>query len=437
MMVKRLRWAVIVAGTLALALVLAACSNASTTVTTIKPGASLPKTGPAPGVTSNSITVGTLATESGALSPGFGEIVDGVQAYFDMVNAQGGVNGRKLELKYNLDDQGNSTNDETQARNLVTQDHVFAVVGVGTPFFYGSTFLAQSQTPTFGYVVTSNWNTYPNLFGAYGSYLDYNTESPTAAFLAKEVGAKSVAVLAYSFAPSKDPCQDVVNGLSQFGVHVGFQDLNFGIGGNPTADVQQMVAKHVDMTFSCMEGSDNLSFQQSMRQYGLTNVHSVWLNGYSRSLIAANPTLMNGVIFGVQHVPFEAETQFPGVYPGLAQYFTEMQKYEPKWIYDDTAMQGWINAAQFVAGLRAIGSNVTQNRLIDAINQETDYNAGGLVPPINWTNAHTTALPPYCGAYVEVENGTTKVVFTNGTAVFSCVGANATQVAAPPNTPGA
>ena len=81
---------------MALALVLAACSNASTTVTTIKPGSKLPTTGPAPGVTSNSIIVGTLATESGALSPGFGEIVDGAQAYFDMVNAQGGVNGRKI-----------------------------------------------------------------------------------------------------------------------------------------------------------------------------------------------------------------------------------------------------------------------------------------------------------------------------------------------------
>ena len=223
----------IVLGSVVLAFALASCSNASTTPTTFKPGSKLPSGGPAPGVTGNSIAVGALATESGPLSSGFGEITDGVQAYFDMVNAEGGVNGRILDLKYNLDDQGNSTNDETQARNLVEQDHVFAVVGVGTPFFYGSTFLAQTQTPTFGYVVTSNWNNYPNLFGAYGSYLDYSTEEPTAAFLAKALGSKSVAVVAYSFGPSKDPCQDVVNGLVHFGVHVGFKDLNFGIGGSP------------------------------------------------------------------------------------------------------------------------------------------------------------------------------------------------------------
>ncbi len=437
-MVRRLSPAGIVLGSVVLALALASCSNASTTSTTLKPGSKLPSGGPAPGVTGNSIAVGALATESGALSSGFGEITDGVQAYFDMVNAEGGVNGRLLELKYNVDDGGNTTNDEDQARNLVEVDHVFAVVGVGTPFFTGSQFLAEESTPTFGYVVTQDWNNSPNLFGTFGSYLDYSTEEPTAAFLAKALGSKSVAVVAYSFGPSKDPCQDVVNGLVQFGVHVGFQDLNFGIGGSPTSDVQQMVSHHVDLLFSCMDGSDNLAFELAMHQYGLTSAHSIWLNGYSRSVIAANPTLTSGVIFAVQQVPFEAATQFPGDYPGMQQYISTMEKYEPNWVYDETAIQGWINAAQFVAGLRAIGRNVTQTRLIDAINEETDFNAGGLELPINWTNAHISALPPYCGAYVEAENGNTKVVFNQGSSVFVCVGPNsANRVPLPPNTPGA
>ena len=57
-----------------------------------------------------------------------------------------------------------------------------------------------------------------------------------------------------------------------------------------------------------------------------------------------------------------------------------MQKYYPQYVYDDTAIQGWIYAEQFVTGLKAIGRNVTQNRLVDAINKETDFNAGGLEP---------------------------------------------------------
>ena len=438
MMVRRLRAVVGVLGALVLGSALASCSNVSTTTaTTINPTSPLPSGGPSPGVTSDSITVGALATESGALASGFGEIVDGVQAYFDMINAEGGVNGRKLYLKYNVDDAGSTTNDEDQARNLVESDHVFAVVGVGTPFFTGSQFLAQEGTPTFGYVVTQDWNNSPNLFGAYGSYLDYSTEAPTAAFLARALGSKSVAVVAYNFGPSSAPCQDVVNGLVHFGVHVGFEDLNFDVGGSPTSDVQQMASHHVDLLFSCMEGSDTLAFERAMHQYGLTT-HAIWLSGYSRSVVAANPTLTNGVIFAVQHVPFEAATQFPGMYPGMEQYISTMEKYEPQWVYDDTAIQGWINAAQFVAGLRAIGRNVTQTRLIDAINRETNFNTGGLEPPLNWTNAHTSALPPYCGAYVEAMNGSTKVVFNEGSSVFVCVGMNNDhRVALPANTPGA
>ena len=139
--------------------------------------------------------------------------------------------------------------------------------------------------------------------------------------------AKSVAVLAYSFAPSKARA-----GHGQGIVHI---RLPCRVPGpelqyrrvNPTADVQQMSAE---------ERRHDLLVHGGERQPGLPAVdapvraedtHSVWLNGYSKSVINANPTLMNGVLFGDQHVPFEAETQFPGAYPGLQQYFTEMQKY--------------------------------------------------------------------------------------------------------------
>jgi branched-chain amino acid transport system substrate-binding protein len=436
-MSRRLRGALVLLGTAALALGIAACGNAqAVTQTTLKPKSPLPLTGPDPGVTSNSIDVGTLATETGPLAPGFGEIVNGAEAYFDLINSQGGVNGRKIYIKYQENDGGSTTNDETEARTLVEQDHVFAVVAVGTAFFTGSTFLAQSGTPTFGYVVTQDWNKYPNLFGAYGSYLDYSTEEPISGYLSSELHAKSVAVLAYSFGPSAQPCADIAAGITHYGFHLGFEDLNFGIGASPTADVQKMKNAGVDLVFSCMEGTDNLAFSKAMLQFGM-NTHFVWLDGYSQSVIQANPTVMNGVIFEEGHVPFEAASQFPGAFPAIQQYITTMQKYYPQYVYDDTAIQGWIDAEQFVTGLKAIGKNVTQNRLVDAINKETSYTAGGLVAPINWLTSHTSAAPPYCAASVEDENGKTSVIFNHGNSVFICLGANSdVPIANPAGTPG-
>jgi len=401
-----------------------------------------PVSSTAPGVTKNSVIVGSLATASGPLSGQFGQIVDGVQAYFDVIDADGGVDGRKIYLKYQADDTGSPTNDTTQARNLVEQDHVFAVVGVATPFFSGSSFFSAEGTPVFGYTVSTAWNDPPNLFAAYGSYLNYAETQPGQVYLARALNAKSVAVVAYNVAAdSEDACASTIKGLQAAGIHVGFQDLNFGLGANPTADVLAMKAAHVDLFSSCLEGSDNLAFAQAMNENGLSAVHEVWLNGYDRSYLQQDPTGMVGVIYVIQHVPFEAATQFPGKYPAMAQYLNTMEKYEPSAVYNDLAFQGYVNAAQFVQGLReeaATHKPLTQGDLVATINKETAFTAGGLIPPVNWKVAHTSTPLPYCTALVEVEpRDQLKVVFVqNGDQVLGCVNREGQQVAPPSGTPG-
>lgn len=378
----------------------------------------------APGVTSNSITVGALATLSGPLSSMFGDIVYGAKAYFDMVNAQGGVDGRKINFVHVLDDTGNPTTDADDARNLVEQDHVFAIVGVGSPFFT-STYLCQSGTPTFGYVVVDNWRNCPNLFGAYGSTLDYSTGQATLAYLASQLKVQSAAVIAYGIAASsKDACASYIQGLQKFGIHVGFQDLNLGYAADPTPDVQKMVQAHSDFLVTCVDEPENLKFVQSMHQYGLTNVHTVWLTGYDRNVVQQNESIMTDSIFSLQHVPFEAPQDFPGKYPGMAQYLSTMNKYEPAWTYDDISFQGWINAAQFVAGLRAVGSDLTQQKLVAAINAEKGFNADGIMGPIDpdWATAHSRAEPPFCNSYVEVMSGgvVKPILVQNGDQTMLC-----------------
>jgi ABC-type branched-subunit amino acid transport system substrate-binding protein len=378
-----------------------------------------------PGVTSKQIVVGSLATQSGVLAGQFGSTVEGVQAYFDYVNAHGGIDGRKIALKYKLDDAGSTSTDTAQARNLVEQDHVFAVLGVGTPFFTGASFLQAEGTPTFGYVVTQDWNKRPALFGAYGSFLDYTTSQPVEAYLAKKLKAKSVAVIAYSIAASShDACASVVQGLKKAGVHVGFQDLAFGYASNPTADVLKMKAAHVDLYVACIASNDNLAFAKSLKEYGLGSIKKIWLNGYDRTYLKQAPSAMVGTIYLLQHVPFEAAAQFPGKYPAMAQYLATMKKYEPGYVYNDLSFQGYLNAVQFVQGLKEMNKAhlpLTQANLIKTINKEKAF-TGGLTTSVNWTNAHVSAPPPYCSAFVEVEaHDALKVVFQQkNDEVFVC-----------------
>ena len=113
-------------------------------------------TSSAPGVTSNSITVGTISTQTGTLASNFSSLIYGERAYYDYINAQGGVNGRKINYKYALDDGGNPTTFNQLANTLINQDHVFAVTGVATAFFSPNLFV-ESGIPTYGYNVTGNW----------------------------------------------------------------------------------------------------------------------------------------------------------------------------------------------------------------------------------------------------------------------------------------
>ena len=62
----------------------------------------------------------------------FGAVGPGAKAYFDYVNAKGGVNGRKIEYRF-YDDAYNPAQTVQLTRKLVEQDRVFAVFnGIGT-----------------------------------------------------------------------------------------------------------------------------------------------------------------------------------------------------------------------------------------------------------------------------------------------------------------
>lgn len=89
---------------------------------------------PAPGaeVNGDTIVIGQTAAQSGPNAP-TGEAKWGLQAYFDYVNAHGGVAGKKLRL-ISYDDGYQPSQTTALVKKLVYDDHVFAIVGsVGTP----------------------------------------------------------------------------------------------------------------------------------------------------------------------------------------------------------------------------------------------------------------------------------------------------------------
>src|SRR5450755_3584652 len=122
--------AVALAGFTAVAMVVAACSSGGGS----KPSSSSSAlTASAPGITSSQILIGTHQPLTGVAAPGYDEIAAASNAYFQYVNAHGGVYGRKIAYKI-LNDQYDPTITSTVVHQLVLQDNVFAVFdGLGTP----------------------------------------------------------------------------------------------------------------------------------------------------------------------------------------------------------------------------------------------------------------------------------------------------------------
>src|SRR3954470_8504602 len=158
------------ASVLAVVLLAAGCSNGTSDEGT--------KTENTPGVTATEILVGTHMPLTGPAAAGYSKIAPATKAYFDYVNASGGVYGRKISYKI-MDDTYNPATTQQVVRQLVLQDKVFAILnGLGTPTHTGVLdFLKTNRVPDLFVASGSrSWNQPDKYPGTFGFNPDYTVE---------------------------------------------------------------------------------------------------------------------------------------------------------------------------------------------------------------------------------------------------------------------
>jgi len=383
------------------------------------------------GVKPNEIDVGALIAVTGPLGGVYNYFTHGVKAYFNLINAEGGVNGRTLKMTKIRDDQTDPTRSVVQAQALATQDKVFAVFA-SSPVFNGGQNLAAAEVPTFGTNFNTQWDAGPSLFGHNGSYNDPTRPGPFLPWLAKQVGATSAATIAYTVAESADCGTGEANSFTHFGVNLGLKDVSLNFGATDvTADINLIKEHHVGFVGTCMDPTGNTLVYRGLKAAGLNNVKMEWPNGYDQATLKSFADEMQGVYFGLQHVPFESIASSPE----MQLYAKELDASYPNEALGEESLYGWEMAELFVDGLKRIGPNVTRKRLIDSLNQITDFTANGLVPPIDWTIQHTHAGRYDCTAVVQVQGNKFVPVFGSATSPYVCFAPNTTTLdtIAPPN----
>lgn len=130
---------------------------------------------PDPGITDTEIVIGSWGPLSGPAAL-WGSVVRGTETYFDLVNEEGGIHGRRIRFVYR-DDGYEPPRTVAAVREMVQREQVFAFsVGVGTaPGMAVREFITSNKIPWVAPASGSSHWAWPQnryLFSAYPLYAD-------------------------------------------------------------------------------------------------------------------------------------------------------------------------------------------------------------------------------------------------------------------------
>jgi branched-chain amino acid transport system substrate-binding protein len=346
----------------------------------------------APGVTATSITFGTHQPLTGPAAPGYSEIAPASQAYFDYVNAHGGVFGRKIHLIIK-DDAYNPTNTVNVVHQLVLQDNVFGIFeGLGTPTHTKVVgFLNASKIPDLfvasGCPCWDNGATQPWTFGWQPNYTIEG--KVLGQYLKQHFAGQKIGVLYQD----DDFGQGGLAGIedevpaSTIVAKEPYQSGTTTLAAQVTAIKAAKAQVMVDFTVPIYTAIAQLtSFTLGYKpQLVVSNVgidpHTVGelLSSISKGK-ASGDALIDGAITD-GYLPSFSDTSNPWI-----QLFTKIKaQYDPKAPFDGNVEYGMATAYTLVQALKAAGKDLTRQDLINAVNNDGGSWTGPGLTPFRYT----------------------------------------------------
>jgi ABC-type branched-subunit amino acid transport system substrate-binding protein len=368
-------------------------------------------TASAPGITPTQILIGSHQPLTGPAAPGYSEIAPAAAAYFNYVNAHGGVYGRKIVYKY-IDDGYDPTKTASVVRQLVLQDSVFALFnGLGTPTHLAAvSFLNSEKIPDVfvasGCECWDQPSTYPETFGW---QLDYVREGKILGqYVKQHFAGKKVAF----FYQNDEFGQDGVKGLSyeipasMVATKQSYVPTDTNIGAQVAA--LRASGAQVVVSFSIPAFTALLKLFGLKLGYSPTLVVSdvgsdpITLSGLLQAIAKQNGATVNGsqLINGIitdGYLPTLGDMSNSWI-----SLFSKVhQQYDPKAPFDGNVLYGEAVAYTFVQAMLKAGRNPTRASLVSAI--QAGLPQGPSVAPYAYSSGDHNGIT---GAYMGViKNG--------------------------------
>ena len=410
---QRIRWQAAAIMTSAL-LGVAACSSTASTSSSPPPGggssSSAALTASAPGITTSTINIGSHQPLTGPAAPGYSEIAPAANAYFQYVNANGGVYGRKIVYKY-LDDGYDPTKTASIVRQLVLQDSVYAIFnGLGTPTHLAAVSFLNSQKVPDVFVASGCdcWNapsTYPETFGW---QLDYISEGKILGqYVKQHFAGKKIGF----FYQNDEFGQDGVKGLldelpaSMVVGKQSYDPTNVNVG--PAVAALHAAGAQVVVSFSIPAFTALLKLTSLKLGYSPTLVVSnvgsdpITLSGLLVAFAKQAGATVNGNQLTTGMI---TDAYLPALSASDSWYvlFKKVHdQYEPKAPLDGNFFYGMSVAYSFVQAMFKAGRNPTRADLVNAI--QAGLPQGPMVAPFAYSSSNHLGVT---GAYIgTVQNG--------------------------------
>jgi branched-chain amino acid transport system substrate-binding protein len=363
-----------------------------------------------PGVTDSEIKLGTTSPYSGPASA-YGVYGHAQTAYFQMLNEQGGINGRKINL-ISLDNGYNPPKALEQTRKLVEEDNVLAIAGfLGTaPNTSVQKYLNGKKVPnlflTSGADRFNDPKNYPWVVPLYPTYVGQGEIYGT--FILNKHPDAKIGVLYINDDLGKDFLLGLKKGLGERAKTMIVREVSNELT-DPSVDSQIIDLKGAGADSLIQFTTSKFAAQGIRKAYDLgwhpkVHILASVASAIGATLIPAGLERSKGVITARwEKHPTDPTTIGDA---DVVEYRAFAQKHMPNLnIEDNTAVPGYINSVMISRVLHACGDELTRENILKQATSLREVVAPMLLPGITLSNSpddylafHAMQLAQFDGA---------------------------------------
>jgi len=359
---------------------------------------------PDEGVTSDFITVGGIFDETGPVDATVER--DTVRAYFNQVNAAGGVKGRKLRL-LDCDSAFDPSRAHQCSQRLLSQK-ILSIVGWTSPSGEEpeTKFLTGQGVPTIGGLSVPAQFSSPL---AYPTMASLELHGTAMGHHAKDLGVQAPGVIIVNvnfIAPLQNA---MLKALAEEGIKpVDVEQVDI-----TKADYSDIIVKmRAAGAKSILAGLDPFSYARMFQAMERQNF-KVPVLGFGLDKKSANEAYGNFIDGAESLIPFK-EAFDPALAndPDVAEYFGAVQRYYPNQAkaLDVYSEAQWVAAKVFVEALKRIPGQITRQSLVTALNTLKNFQPG-LIPSVTYGPGNHD--PNHCFQWIRNEKSAWKTYATN------------------------